>query len=270
MNIVTFFVVCVRSKVTLQTLPTGPHRSRDGAVVIDGIIRAIEDQGRAAWGPAAAKTRHPHPIAGFGKSNACCRRPGAGSPSRPWLSQHGLPERPARYPLSLENDRQSREKAKGQHHGAASPRPDESTGYWISQALYVAAKLGLADLVKDGPRSAEALAQTTGTHAGALYRLLRALASIGCFAEDAEHRFRLTPLAECLCGDLPGSQRALAIMASEEHYRAYGELLYSIQTGKTGFDHVYGMPVFDYLSRHPEQARLFDQASACTVARRPP
>jgi hypothetical protein len=134
------------------------------------------------------------------------------------------------------------------------------TGYWISQALYVAAKLNLADLVKDGPRSAEALAQTTGTHAAALYRLLRALASIGCFVEDATHRFGLTPLAECLRSDLPGSQRALTVMSGEEHYRAYGELLYSIQTGKTAFDHVYGMPVFDYLSRHPEQAQIFDQA----------
>jgi hypothetical protein len=134
------------------------------------------------------------------------------------------------------------------------------TGYWISQALYVAAKLNLADLVKDGPRTAESLAQATGTHAGALYRLLRALASVGCFTEDRQHRFGSTPLAECLRSDLPGSQRALTIMAGEEHYRTYGELLYSIQTGKTAFDHIHGMPVFDYLSRHPEQAQIFDQA----------
>jgi O-methyltransferase domain/Dimerisation domain len=135
-----------------------------------------------------------------------------------------------------------------------------TTGYWITQAVYVAAKLGLADLIKNGPCSAEMLAQATGTNAGALYRLLRALASIGCFAEDVEHGFGPTPLGECLRSDLPGSQRALAIMAGEEHYRAFGELLYSVQTGKIAFDHVYGMPVFDYLSRHADKARIFDEA----------
>jgi predicted O-methyltransferase YrrM len=134
------------------------------------------------------------------------------------------------------------------------------SGYWISQAVYVAAKLGIADLVKDGPRSAEDLAGVTSTHAPSLYRLLRALASVGVFAEDGQRRFGLTPTAECLRSDLPGSQRGLAVMNGEEHYRAYGDLLYSVQTGKPGFDRVYGMPVFDFLSRHPEQARTFDEA----------
>jgi len=134
------------------------------------------------------------------------------------------------------------------------------SGYWISQAVYVAAKLGLADLVKDSPRSADELAAATKTHAPSLYRLLRALASVGVFAEDAQHRFGLTPMAECLRSDLPGSQRGLAVMNGEEHYRAYGELLYSVQTGKTGFEHLYGMGVFDYLTQHPEQARTFDEA----------
>src|SRR5438067_12330252 len=133
------------------------------------------------------------------------------------------------------------------------------TGYWVSQALYVAAKLGLADLVKDGPRSAEDLAAVTKTHPPSLYRLLRALASVGVFAEVSEHRFGLTPLAECLRSDLPGSQCGLAVMNGEEHYRAYGELLHSVRTGKTGFEHLYGMGVFDYLAQHPEQARTFDE-----------
>jgi predicted O-methyltransferase YrrM len=70
----------------------------------------------------------------------------------------------------------------------------------------------------------------------------------------------LTPLAQCLRSDLPGSQHALAIMCGEEHYRAWGELLYSVQTGQTAFDKLYGMPVFDFLSRHPEQAKIFDAA----------
>src|SRR6266446_5280127 len=102
------------------------------------------------------------------------------------------------------------------------------TGYWITQALYVAAKLGVADLVKDGPRTAEHLASTTQTQPRALYRLLRALASVGVFGEDDQHRFSLTPLAECLRSDVPGSQRSSAIMTGEEHYQAFGELLHSV------------------------------------------
>lgn len=145
------------------------------------------------------------------------------------------------------------------------PSPQEQinrmlTGYWLSQSLYVAAKLGLADLLKDGPRTADALASATTTHAGSLHRLLRGLASVGVFAEDSQGHFTLTPLAECLRTDVPGSQRALAIMAGEEHYQAFGQLLYSVQTGKIAFDKLYGMPVFDFLSKNPEQAKVFDAA----------
>src|SRR5579863_8789190 len=120
------------------------------------------------------------------------------------------------------------------------------TGYWISQAIYVAAKLGIADLVKDGPKTSAELAQATGTHAPSLYRLLRMLASVGIFAEEAE-RFGLTPLAECLI-DQPGSQRAAALMMGEEHFQCWGALEYSIRTGKTAFEHMFGQPVFDFLS----------------------
>jgi len=145
------------------------------------------------------------------------------------------------------------------------PSPQEQisrmlSGYWISQALYVAAKLGLADLLKDGPKTAEALASATKSHPGSLYRLLRGLASIGVFAEDNLHHFSLTPLAECLRSDVPGSQRSLAVMTGEEHYQAFGQLLYSVQTGKIAFDKLYGMPVFDFLQKHPEQAKIFDEA----------
>ncbi len=134
------------------------------------------------------------------------------------------------------------------------------SGYWLSQGIYVAAKLGLADLLKAGPRSAADLALATKTHAPSLRRLLRALASVGVFAETDDGNFALSPLAEPLRSDLPGSQRALAVMNGEEHYRAYGELLYSVQTGQPGFDKVYGLPVFDYLGQHPEQGALFDGA----------
>lgn len=133
------------------------------------------------------------------------------------------------------------------------------TGYWISQALYVAAKLGLADLLKGGPRTADDLASAAQMRPRPLYRLLRALASAGVFAEDNRQRFSLTPLAECLRSDVPGSQRAMAITAGELFFPAWGELLYSVQTGGTAFEKVYGQPVFDYLSQNPTQARLFDE-----------
>lgn len=133
------------------------------------------------------------------------------------------------------------------------------TGFWVSQAIYVAAKLGIADLVKDGPKTAVELAQACGAHDTSLHRLLRMLASVGVFAEDSQGRFGLTPLAQCLV-ETPGSQRAAALMMGEEHYRCWGELEYSICTGKTAFDKIFGQPIFDYLSQHPEQARIFDAA----------
>lgn len=146
------------------------------------------------------------------------------------------------------------------------PRPPQQqlaqmlTGYWVSQALYVAAKLGLADLLKDGSRTADDLAAATQAHPRSLYRLLRALASVGVFTEGDDGRFSLTAVADCLRRDVPGSQWALAVMAGEEHYAAYGELLHSIRTGTTGFEKVYGAPIFDFLSKRPEQARIFDRA----------
>jgi hypothetical protein len=130
------------------------------------------------------------------------------------------------------------------------------SGYWYTQTIYVAAKLGLAELLKDGPRSAQDLAQATGTNPRALYRLLRALASLGIFAED-QGQFSMTPLAECL---LDPSAKAMATMRGEFQYRAWGELLYSVQTGRSAFEKVYGTPVFDYFSKHPETGKLFDQA----------
>ncbi|MFH1300180.1 MAG: methyltransferase [Planctomycetota bacterium] len=134
------------------------------------------------------------------------------------------------------------------------------TGYWSSQAIYAAASLGIADLLTAGPQTAEQLATATNTNAGALYRLLRALASVGIFAENAQQEFALTPLAECLRSDVPGSKRALAMMSGDEHFRAWGEILFSIRTGKTSFDQVFEKPFFEYLPEHPDKAQIFDQA----------
>ena len=134
-------------------------------------------------------------------------------------------------------------------------------GSWISQAVYVAAKLGIADLLQDGGKPIDTLADATQTHAGALYRLLRALASLDILAEDDHGRFHLTPLGECLRTDAAGSLRAFAIMLGEEqHWRAWGNALYSIRTGQSAFDYVFGMPHFQYFAEHPEAAKVFNQA----------
>jgi hypothetical protein len=150
-------------------------------------------------------------------------------------------------------------------HNAMEPTPrmrlDQMIcGYWTSQAIYVAAKLGIADLLKDGPRTAHDLAAQTATHEKSLYRLLRALASLGIFAEDDKHEFALTPDAELLRRDVPGSQWATAVMVGEEQYRAWAELLYGVRTGANPFEKVFDKPLFEFMSEHPEKAAIFDQA----------
>lgn len=133
-------------------------------------------------------------------------------------------------------------------------------GYWISQAIYAAAKFNIADHLKDGPKSVDELAEATATNPDALYRLLRALASRGIFAEGEPRQFSLTPLAEPLQSDVPDSKRALALMSGDEQFRAWAEIEYSIQTGKIAFDKVFGKPIFDYLGENPDKARIFDAA----------
>ncbi len=133
-------------------------------------------------------------------------------------------------------------------------------GYWVSQAVYVAAKLGLADLVKEGSATADELAAQTKVHAHSLYRLMRMLASVGVFVEDDQRRFSLTEVGRYLRSDVEGSQTAIATMMGEEHFRTWGDLMYSVQTGLPAFDKIYGMPVFEFLSQHPEQATVFDAA----------
>lgn len=134
------------------------------------------------------------------------------------------------------------------------------SGYWISQAIYVAAKLELAEKLADSSKTAEALAAETQTNAGALFRLLRALASVGVFTQQADGKFANSPLSAPLQKNAADSQWAMAVMMGEEHYAAWGELMYSVQTGQGSFRKVYGEGVFDFLGKHPEQAKVFDAA----------
>jgi hypothetical protein len=136
------------------------------------------------------------------------------------------------------------------------------TGYCVSQAIYVAAELGVADRLAAGPRSAEELATDLRVQVRSLYRLLRALASMGIFAEGTDGRFSLTPMAELLRSDIPGSHRATIQMMVGQFYDAWGGLIDSVRTGRPSFETRQGQSFFDYLAAHPDQAQIFDDAMA--------
>jgi len=133
-------------------------------------------------------------------------------------------------------------------------------GGWITPAIYVAAELGIADLLTIRPQTAEELAEQTNTNFDALYRVLRALASVGIFTEDTDCRFSLTPLAECLRSDAPDSLRSFGVMMGAEFYQAWGNLLYSVKTGEQGFQKRFGVPFFQYMTEHPERHSIYDAA----------
>ncbi len=107
------------------------------------------------------------------------------------------------------------------------------TGCWLTQMLYVAVKLELADHLADRPRLVSELAQQTGCHEPSLYRLLRGLASVGVFGEQTDGRFQLTDMAEYLRKGHPHSVAASVLMLGGMQYQAWGELFYSVQTGTT-------------------------------------
>jgi hypothetical protein len=135
-----------------------------------------------------------------------------------------------------------------------------ATAHVVSRALYAVAELGVADHLSDGPRSSGEIAEATGTHAPSLYRLLRLLAGLGFFVEDAEGRFSLAPLGAALQSGAPGHARsAVRTMAGPMMWNAVGELLHSVKTGETGMEKAFGQPVFDYLGAAPEQATLFNE-----------
>src|SRR5712692_11193947 len=137
-----------------------------------------------------------------------------------------------------------------------------ATGYWVSQAIYVAAKLGIADLLKDGPQSCVALAASTGSDTLSLFRLMRALSSVGIFSQLGRDRFALSRLAESLQTEVHGSLRAMVITLGEIHYQAYGDLLHSVQTGSPAFNNVFGASLFDYLRQNVDAADAFNQGMA--------
>ena len=138
-------------------------------------------------------------------------------------------------------------------------------GYWVAQAIHVAAELGLADLIGKKPRHVEQLAADTHTHAPSLYRVLRALASTGIFAEASPQHFVQTPMGVMLRTDMPGNLAAFSRMQGDAwHWQAWGDIVESVRGGKTALALRHNTPnCFDYLAqhaRHAPSAAVFNDA----------
>lgn len=134
-------------------------------------------------------------------------------------------------------------------------------GYQVSQALHVAATLGIADLLEDGPRSSDALADRVGANRDALYRLLRALSAAGVFHEDVDRVFSLTELGACLRSDAPQPVGPWAAHIGRPYYwQVWSHLLYSVRTGECAYPYVHGVSTWEYRVKHPEENAIFDAA----------
>jgi O-methyltransferase domain/Dimerisation domain len=140
-------------------------------------------------------------------------------------------------------------------------------GFWMSRAVYVLAKLGIPDLIKDGAKTAEEIAAITNMHGPSLYRILRALVSVGVLRSEKGGRFGLTPLSEMLTTDAPGSLRWFVVSElGQEHYPAWGNLMHSVKTGEIAFDSLYGMNVWQYFEKNPDDAAVFNDSMRMTSA----
>jgi hypothetical protein len=134
-------------------------------------------------------------------------------------------------------------------------------GYWVARMLYVVADFGIADLIDERPRPAQELADATGVHPRALYRVLRALAGVGVFVGDEAGNFHLMPVGATLRRNAPDSMRAMVLSElGGEHFDAWTNLAQSVKTGEIAFDHKYGEDVWEYYAKTPERAAIFNES----------
>jgi hypothetical protein len=131
---------------------------------------------------------------------------------------------------------------------------------WLAQAMYVLAKLGVPDLLREGPRPVTELAAACGADRDALARLLRALALAGHLTRPEPDTYGLTATTDLLRGDAPGSLRLAALMQGEEVFRSFAEIMHTMRTGQPAFEKVYGQPFYDYLGSNPEAAYTFNES----------
>lgn len=135
------------------------------------------------------------------------------------------------------------------------------TGYWVSQAVGTAARLGVPDQLADGPRKSSEVAKAVGADPQALFRLMRMLASIGVFTVDKQGRFGLTPLGDTLRSSVPGSVRNFAVAETAPgHWQPWGKLDEAIRTGKPMCKPALGMELWDWYSTNPEEGEYFNGA----------
>jgi SAM-dependent methyltransferase len=136
-------------------------------------------------------------------------------------------------------------------------------GFQVSQAIHVAATLGLADHLASCPRTSGELAAATGTHPPTLYRLMRALAAAGIFHETEDRRFELTAVGQLLRTDAAGTQAPIAqLVGRTSYWQAWGNLLHAVRSGDTAFNHVHSTGVWEHRANNPEEAGIFDRAMA--------
>lgn len=134
-------------------------------------------------------------------------------------------------------------------------------GFRNTQLLAVAAKLNLAEYLRDGAKTSASLAEITKTNPQALYRLLRALTNLGMVEESLNRTFLLTSAGHLLCENTPGSLRNVAILYGEEWlWKAYARLSYSVAQGKQAFEYVHGQPLYTYLQQQAQAAEVFNRA----------
>jgi hypothetical protein len=134
-------------------------------------------------------------------------------------------------------------------------------GYRVTQAIRVAATLGISDLLVDGPLAVAELADRAGAHPGSLYRLMRALAGIGVYEELAGQRFALAPMGRALCSDAAEPVAGwAAYVGRPAHWQAWSALLHSVQTGENAFESMFGEDVWSYRRSHPDEGAAFDAA----------
>jgi hypothetical protein len=142
-----------------------------------------------------------------------------------------------------------------------------ATGYMASTCLYAAITLNVADHLKGGPLTMAELAKATGSNEDALYRALRLLASLGIFDEVSPRTFALTPAADLLRKDVPGSLRGMAVFLPDPmHYKIYGNVMHSLSTGSPAADFTLGMPFFQHLEQDQAYSQVFNDAMTAMSA----
>lgn len=153
------------------------------------------------------------------------------------------------------------------------PPPAESlrllemlTGSWISQSLYIVARFDIADRISGGARMAGDIAAEAGLDPLALFRIMRALASVGIFSQNEDETFGLTELGRYLTSDVPGTQKYSAILFGEETFRSWAEIRHTARTGEPAFETVYGESFYDYLEQHPDASAVFNRVMGVSGA----